>query len=126
MPDERPMKKTASNGCYKVRGHIWIDGNEGTFLGAGRVALLESIRETGSITRAAKKLGMSYRKAWELVESMNGQSIEPIVKASTGGKGGGGALLTKAGERAIEAFRLIDEAFGRFREREAEKFLRSR
>lgn len=66
---------------------------------------------------------MSYRRAWELVESMNRQSPEPLVRASTGGKGGGGASLTDAGERAIKAFKRMDEAFRKFREKEAKRFL---
>jgi len=116
------IKKASSKGGYKVRGHIWVEGAEGTFLGMGRVALLEGIRETGSITGAAKRLKMSYRRAWELVESMNRQSPEPLVTASTGGKGGGGATLTDAGEKAIAAFKRMDDAFSRFREKEAKRF----
>ncbi len=115
-------KKACPEGGYRVRGHIWVEGAEGAFLGIGRVALLEGIRETGSITGAAKRLKMSYRRAWELVESMNRQSPEPLVTASTGGKGGGGAALTDAGEKAIEAFKRMDEAFGKFREKEAKRF----
>lgn len=106
---------------YKVEGHIWVEGPEGTFLGLGRITLLERIRDTGSITRAAKSLDMSYRKAWELVESMNRQSADPLVLASAGGKGGGGAELTKAGARAIEVFREMDESFRRFRKRETDR-----
>lgn len=103
---------------YRVRGHIWIGGPEGDFLGVGRVTLLEMIRETGSITKAARSIKMSYRRAWEHVESMNRQAAVPLVTASAGGRGGGGAALTKAGESAIKAFRGLDERFRRFRERE--------
>ncbi|MDP2690288.1 MAG: LysR family transcriptional regulator [Deltaproteobacteria bacterium] len=103
---------------YKVEGHIWIDGGEGDFLGVGRVTLLEMIRETGSITKAARAIKMSYRRAWEHVESMNRQSASPLVTASVGGRGGGGASLTEAGESAIKAFRGLDERFRAFRERE--------
>lgn len=107
--------------AYSVRGHIWIEGPEGAFLGVGRVTLLEKIRDTGSITGAAKALRMSYRRAWELVESMNRQAGATLVAASTGGKGGGGATLTEAGEAAIELFRGLDESFSRFRRDEAKK-----
>jgi molybdate transport system regulatory protein len=102
---------------YTVEGHIWVEGAEGTFLGMGRVLLLEKIREYGSITRAAGSLEMSYRKAWELVESMNRQAGSPLVVATTGGKGGGGAVLTEAGERAIRLFAELDAEFARFREK---------
>lgn len=102
---------------YTVEGHIWVEGAEGTFLGVGRVILLEKIREYGSITRAAASLEMSYRKAWELVESMNRQAGVPLVVATTGGKGGGGAVLTEAGQRAIELFASVDAEFRKFREK---------
>lgn len=107
----------ASAGRYTVEGHIWVEGPEGTFLGMGRVLLLERIGEFGSITRAAASLEMSYRKAWELVESMNRQAGRPLVVATTGGKGGGGAGLTEAGSEAIALFRRMDGEFGEFREK---------
>ena len=102
---------------YAVEGHIWVEGAEGTFLGIGRVLLLEKIKEYGSITRAAGSLEMSYRKAWELVESMNRQAGAPLVVATTGGKGGGGAVLTEAGERAIKLFGELDAEFKKFLEK---------
>lgn len=102
---------------YTVEGHIWVEGAEGTFLGVGRVLLLEKIGEYGSITRAASSLEMSYRKAWELVESMNRQAGAPLVVATTGGRGGGGAVLTEAGKRAIRLFADLDSEFSKFREK---------
>ncbi len=92
------------HGTYQLRGRVWIDGPDGTFLGYGRVVLLERIRDYGSISAAARSMKMSYRHAWKLVESMNRQNREPLVTMSTGGRGGGGATLTEAGERAIVAF----------------------
>lgn len=103
------------------RGRIWIDGNDGTFLGHGRVALLERIREYGSITQAAKSMEMSYRHAWDLVASMNQQAKRPFVELATGGKGGGGARVTKDGENAIELFWKFSEDFQVFLEREQRK-----
>ncbi|MBI5969822.1 MAG: LysR family transcriptional regulator [Deltaproteobacteria bacterium] len=104
--------------AYRVRGHIWIEGADGTFLGLGRIILLERIRSLGSIRRAAASIRMSYRRAWELVESMNGQSASPLVVAATGGRGGGGASLTEAGDEAVTIFRRMDLEFMRFAERE--------
>ncbi|MBI5469218.1 MAG: LysR family transcriptional regulator [Deltaproteobacteria bacterium] len=120
---KRPPALTNAKGppAYTVQGHIWIEGTEGTFLGVGRITLLVRIKEFGSITRAAKSLKMSYRKAWELVESMNRQSPTPLVTACAGGKNGGGATLTGAGEKAIETFRKLDSEFKRFREREGRR-----
>lgn len=114
MPEKLSSKRPSG---YTVEGHIWVEGPEGTFLGVGRVLLLEKIREYGSITRAAGSLEMSYRKAWELVESMNRQAGRPLVVATTGGKGGGGAVLTEAGEKAIKLFAGLDGEFRKFREK---------
>lgn len=106
----RPMAKRTSRtdkgkkAAFTCRGRIWIDGNEGTFLGYGRIVLLERIREYGSITKAAVSMDMSYRHAWELVDSMNRQTPKPFVETATGGKGGGGTILTEAGDNAISLF----------------------
>ncbi|BCL62401.1 hypothetical protein DGMP_30940 [Desulfomarina profundi] len=85
-----------------------------TFLGTGRVVLLERIREHGSISRAARSMKMSYKHAWDLVDSMNRKSPDPLVITSKGGKGGGGARLTAAGEREVAAFWELQERFSAF------------
>jgi molybdate transport system regulatory protein len=103
------------------RGRVWIDGTDGTFLGYGRVVLLERIQEYGSITKAAKSMEMSYRRAWDLVDSMNKQAKRPFVELATGGKGGGGARVTEDGERAIQLFWKFSEDFKRFIAKEQEK-----
>lgn len=92
------------NRQYQLQGRLWIQGAEGTFLGYGRVVLLERIREHGSISAAARSMEMSYRHAWDLVDAMNRQSTTPVVEKSTGGRGGGGAKVTDAGNQAIETF----------------------
>ncbi len=101
------MKK---NGL-KWRGRLWLEGEEGTFLGYGRVVLLERIREHGSLARAAHSMEMSYKHAWDLLASMNRQAGCKLVEASRGGKGGGGARLTPAGERAIAVFQEYHARF---------------
>jgi molybdate transport system regulatory protein len=103
------------------RGRVWIDGKEGTFLGYGRVVLLERIKQYGSITQAAKSMEMSYRHAWDLVDSMNRQAKRPFVELATGGRGGGGALVTKEGEEAIQLFWKFAEDFQLFLKHENEK-----
>ena len=108
------------------RGRIWIDGKEGTFLGYGRIVLLERIREHGSITKAAKSMEMSYRNAWELVDSMNTQASRPLVEAATGGSGGGGAILTDEGEKAIKLFWEFHEDFQNFLMHEEQKLMLSK
>jgi len=97
-----------------LRGHIWIEGSEGTFLGYGRVALLERIQEFGSITEAAKSLEIPYRKAWLLIDSMNRQVPKPYVITSAGGRKGGGTMVTPEGEDAIAQFWKIHKEFQKF------------
>ena len=122
MP-ENAYRKDDSSTSYRLHGRVWIDGPEGTFLGYGRVVLLERIREYGSISAAARSMNMSYRHAWDLVESMNRQAPVPLVISRTGGRGGGGACLTEAGERAIRLFRDAWDAYKTF-EKEYSRNLR--
>lgn len=103
------------------RGRVWIDGTDGTFLGYGRVVLLERIMEQGSITKAAKSMQMAYRHAWDLVESMNRQAKRPFVELATGGKGGGGAQVTEEGKLAIKQFRRFQDDLQSFLKREEKK-----
>lgn len=86
------------------RGRIWLDGSDGTFLGFGRVVLLERIKEHGSLAQAARSMKMSYKHAWDLLDSMNRQAGCKLVETTRGGKSGGGAKLTAAGEKAIALF----------------------
>jgi molybdate transport system regulatory protein len=86
------------------RGRVWIEKDGETYLGVGRMVLLERIREFGSISGAAKSMEMSYKHAWDLVDSMNRHAKEPLVSTSKGGKGGGGTCLTVAGELAVKEF----------------------
>ncbi|HBH48213.1 MAG TPA: hypothetical protein DDX98_06210 [Bacteroidales bacterium] len=105
----------------KIENRIWIEKNGFPFIGNGRVTLLEYIHETGSMTKAAKKIGMSYKKAWELVKSMNAQASEPLVIKEAGGKNGGGTQLTQEGLRVITEFRKLEEKSKSFLVEEFEK-----
>lgn len=116
--DRTPADSSVKRGGYELKGRIWVEGKDGTFLGYGRVVLLERIKEYGSISEAAKSIGMSYRHAWELIDSINRQSKEPLVETATGGKGGGGARLTDAGERAVVMFRNLHARLRNFLKRE--------
>lgn len=119
--DKTSAGSPAQKGGYALKGRIWVEGKNGTFLGYGRVVLLERIRQYGSISEAAKSMNMSYRHAWELVESMNTQAKKPIVETATGGKGGGGARLTETGELAIAAFWSFYERFKGFLKEEVKR-----
>lgn len=111
------------NNIYNLRARFWIEGTEGTFLGYGRTLLLERIQKHGSISAAARSMEMSYRQAWKLVDAMNKQSQTPLVKKTTGGKGGGGATVTVAGEQAIALFWTIDQTMQTFLSDTTEKLL---
>ncbi|GAB4490280.1 MAG: winged helix-turn-helix domain-containing protein [Thermodesulfovibrionales bacterium] len=102
------------NEGYRFRGRVWIDGSEGTFLGYGRVVLLDRIGQYGSITQAAKSMEISYRHAWKLVDSMNRQAPAPLVETATGGTKGGGARITAEGERAVKTFWKLYNDFQKF------------
>jgi molybdenum ABC transporter molybdate-binding protein len=90
---------------WSVGLRIWVEREGRAILGKGRLELLESIDRWRSISAAARQMGMSYRKAWLLVQSINEASGEPIVQAVTGGAQGGGARLTERGREAIAIFR---------------------
>jgi molybdate transport system regulatory protein len=99
---------------------IRIDLSSGDRIGPGKIALLEAIRTTGSISGAARSIGMSYRRAWLLVEEINRSLREPAVTAETGGARGGGAAITPVGERIVGLYRAIEAqartaAHGEFR-----------
>jgi molybdate transport system regulatory protein len=78
-------------------------------IGPGKAELLHLIGSTGSISAAAREMGMSYRRAWTLVETMNTAFREPVVTAATGGKGGGGAKVTDFGREALKRYRAMEE-----------------
>lgn len=82
--------------------------------GPGRVELLARISECGSITQAAKKMKMSYKAAWDAIDTMNALAGEPLVERLTGGKGGGGTRLTRRGEQLVKNFSLIEREHRRF------------
>lgn len=78
-------------------------------IGPGKAELLGLIDRTGSISAAAREMGMSYRRAWTLVETMNTAFSEPLVAAATGGKGGGGASVTAFGHEALKRYRAMED-----------------
>lgn len=81
---------------------------EDAMLGPGKADLLELIRETGSISAAGRRMGMSYKRAWSLVETMNGNFRAPLVESTRGGATGGGAALTSAGEQVLAHYRSLE------------------
>lgn len=82
--------------------------DSGARIGPGKATLLESIRDTGSISAAARGMGMSYKRAWLLLDSINQAFEHPSVTAATGGQRGGGAVLTEFGRELLERYRRIE------------------
>jgi molybdate transport system regulatory protein len=85
-----------------------VDIAPGCSIGPGKVGLLESIGATGSLSAAARQLGMSYRRAWLLLDSLNRSFRKPLTAASVGGRGGGGVELTDLGREVIAEYRRLE------------------
>lgn len=109
--------KTARQERLGVAGRVWFEVGEQPFLGQGRIELLERIAETGSISAAARAMGMSYKAAWDAVDAVNNLSAIPLVVRTTGGRRGGGTRLTDEGRRVVAAFRAMEAEYRRFLER---------
>jgi molybdate transport system regulatory protein len=108
---------------YRLAGRVWLEGPTERFLGIGRLELLLHIRDTGSISKAAAAMSMSYKRAWDLVQSMNSQARQPLVSTQAGGARGGGASLTPAGEEAIQVFEEVQARFQAFLAAETRRLL---
>lgn len=106
---------------YKIGFRLWFYAGEEKLLGKGRVELLERIDKTGSISKAAKEMKMSYRQAWQMVEEMNERGNEPLVEKQLGGKCGGGTIITQAGKRAIQNFHELENTVAAYIEAESKK-----
>ncbi|VCU68340.1 Molybdenum-pterin-binding protein MopA [Pigmentiphaga humi] len=91
---------------FQFRLRVYRDA--GIAIGPGKIALLEAILQAGSITAGAKQMGMSYRRAWLLVDELNRSLSEPAVESATGGAHGGGTVVTEAGRELIRRYRSIE------------------
>lgn len=101
-------------GRLALQGAVWLTMGDKNLGGHGRVGLLRAVAEHGSITAAAKAIGMSYKAAWDAIDHMNTLAGEPLVERTTGGRGGGSTRLTPHGERLVERFGQIEAAHQRF------------
>ena len=102
MPAKRPKPE--------ARFRLRITKGDAIAIGPGKVDLLEAINGAGSLTAAAKNLGMSYRRAWLLVDTMNRCFREPVVRTEAGGVRGGGTLLTELGRDVVKRYRRAEAA----------------
>jgi molybdate transport system regulatory protein len=113
LKKEVAIPKSKSREC---RGLFWIEGPEELYLGKGRVMLLEKIGEHGSLAKAAKSMGITFRHASEFVNSMNRQATKPLVVISDDGRSGR-AALTAEGRMAIRLYRKYTEQLDKFLQR---------
>lgn len=109
------MSQVAKGGM-ELDGALWFHKAEQKFLGADRIALLEKIDQLGSITRAAKAIGISYKNAWDLINMINNLADKPLVERLTGGRGGGGTTLTRYGKQVVRQFGVLQEEHRNFLE----------
>lgn len=107
---------TTNQNGLKVSGSISLGKDAQNMLNDKRIALLEQIGASGSISQAARQVGLSYKGAWDAVESMNAMFGEALVATMTGGKGGGGTQLTSAGIRVVDAYKVLAREQKRFLE----------
>lgn len=106
---------------YKIKSRIWIEIDDNVFLGEGRIQLLKSLNKTHSLSKSAKELNISYKKAWNLIDSVNKNAPQLVVTKSTGGSGGGGSTLTDYGKELITTFDTINSNCWKFLDKQAEK-----
>lgn len=104
----------------QIDGRFWLTKEGQSFLGAGRIELLERIDKTGSINAAAKEMKMSYKAAWERINGMNALADQPLIERLTGGHGGGGTKLTPYARELIATFHRFSELHRQFIDRFAE------
>ncbi len=100
-----------------LEGTVWMTVGGEQLGGTNRVGLLAALAQCGSITAAAKQVGLSYKAAWEAIDTMNNLAGEPLVQRSTGGKGGGGTRLTARGAQLVENFTMVEQLHHDFLER---------
>lgn len=99
---KRPLRAKARTRIRIVYGDLFA-------IGPGKADLLEAVAECGSISAGARRLEMSYRRAWLLIDEMNRCFRQPVVGTATGGKGGGGAQITAFGLAALKEFRALEK-----------------
>jgi molybdate transport system regulatory protein len=98
----------------RVAGRFWLEEGGRPLAGEGRIELLRRIGDTGSISKAARAMGMSYKAAWDAVDVMNNLSPQPLVERRAGGRSGGGTSLTELGVTLVRTYDAAQAEYGRF------------
>ena len=102
------------NNPYQLKGRIWIDIGNKTFIGEGKATLLKKTSELGSLHKASIDMGMSYRQAWYSLNHMNKATDKPLISLQRGGKNGGLAQITEFGEVILATFEKSQHEFEKF------------
>jgi molybdate transport system regulatory protein len=115
----KPLKSILKkNLSFKVNGSLWLECGGKKYFGPGPMELLEKIADTGSITKAAKQMGMSYKKAWKIIDRLNKNAKTPLVQTQTGGESGGGSVISKEAEQLIAYHNNLRKKFLAFLEKQ--------
>ncbi len=113
-PEVIELSLPNSKSHYMAKGKIWVEKDGETYVGWGRIRLLERIGQVGSIAAAARSMQMGYRNAWLEVEAMNRLAPTPLVVKTSGGAGGGFTRLTPEGEKIVNEFKELRARFQEF------------
>ena len=105
----KPSHESPADAAPQLRLRMRVTRGDAIAVGPGKIELLEALQRTHSINGAAKALGMSYRRAWLLVDELNAALREPAVRSATGGAHGGGSELTATGTELIRLYRAIEQ-----------------
>jgi len=98
--DRKPLHKVKTAAKVRIKVRIGTDA-----IGPGKIRLLDLIDSEGGISAAGRQMGLSYRRAWHLIDTLNTVLGEPVIETSVGGEGGGGARLTDIGRALVERYR---------------------
>ncbi len=98
----------------EVELHIHVNKDGKLLVTPERITLLRLIEQTGSLLTASKKIGISYNKAWKMIDAMNSISSSPIVAKQRGGSGGGGAVVTDFGRLILEEYKAMEKVVAQF------------
>jgi molybdate transport system regulatory protein len=114
-PIKSILKKNLS---FKVNGSLWLECGGKKYFGPGPMELLEKIAESGSITKAARQMGMSYQKACQIISRLNKHAAFPLVESQVGGKKGGGSLISPAAQELMNYHYKLRKQFLSFLEKQ--------
>ena len=95
----------------RLQAHLEVETEAGALLGGARIRLLEAIDKFGSISKAAQRIPMSYKAAWDALDDLNNLADSPVIERSIGGVGGGGTKLTDYGRRLVAMFRAVEDEY---------------